>query len=103
MTIRCIVLVFGDVVVELVSGISEWLVGSGCLLWCPCSPGLSGAPLAPQFFSCSLRCKGIILCILRLWLGDGSGAMFGVAALRSEVLVGVSGFGVEVSVDDASI
>ena len=38
-----------------------------------------------------------------LAIGDESGAMFGVAALRREVLVGVSGFGVEVSVDDARI
>ena len=38
-----------------------------------------------------------------LAVGDGSGAMFGVAALRREVLVGVSGFGVEISVDGACI
>ena len=72
MTTRGIVLIFGYVVVELLPGMSEWLVGSGCLLWCPCSPGLSGAPSAPQFFSCSPRREGIILCILRLWLGDGN-------------------------------
>ena len=38
-----------------------------------------------------------------LAIGDGSGAMFRVAALRRELLVGVGGFGVEVSVDGALI
>ena len=38
-----------------------------------------------------------------LVVGDGSGAMFGMAALRREVLVGVSGFGVEISVDGTRI
>ena len=38
-----------------------------------------------------------------LAIGDGSGAMFRVAALRREVLVGVSRFGVEVSVDGTCI
>ena len=38
MTTRCIVLVFGDVVVELVPGISEWLVGV-----------YYGVPVAPAF------------------------------------------------------
>ena len=36
-------------------------------------------------------------------IGDGSDTMFRVAALRREVLVGVGGFGVEVSVDGAHI
>ena len=40
MTTRGIVLVFGDVVVELLPGMSEWLVGSGCHY---------GVPVAPAF------------------------------------------------------